>query len=90
MKLGQEKELLNEKIRKFIIENNSEDRLTKYKCKVCNGSGLKAHKLNEGGFSWQGEYCDFCDGVGYLNPKKIINLEYDLLGPIIRNEDNLF
>ncbi len=77
MRLNQKKEFINEKTRQFIIKNNTEEHLSKYKCKVCNGTGLKGvHKLENGGFSWDdGEYCDFCEGVGYLNPKKIINLE---------------
>lgn len=76
MILDPRKEFLNESLRQFIINNNSKEYLVKYKCKVCNGTGLKnTHELGMGGFSWQGEYCDFCEGIGYLNPKEITNLE---------------
>jgi DnaJ-class molecular chaperone len=59
-------------LRKKFSNKNYE----KYKCKNCNGTGLKGvHKLNiGGGSSWSGEFCDFCKGVGYLNVQ--LNLEY--------------
>ena len=37
-------------------------------CKLCTGSGLAGtHKMQEGGHSWDGTFCEKCEGVGFTN-----------------------
>ena len=39
-------------------------------CMICNGTGLKGtHKMQSGGYSWGGEFCDECEGTGYIGWK---------------------
>ena len=57
------------KIRSLIISNSPKS-IGIYppnRCKECSGSGLKEYykNNNEKDYSWNGEYCDKCNGVGF-------------------------
>lgn len=45
------------------------------KCKACDGTGLKASKLQSGGgYMWDNQsYCDKCYGVGYVGIKTALS-----------------
>ena len=41
-----------------------------YPCNKCAGTGLFGfYELKNGGYSWNGEYCEHCEGVGYYKIK---------------------
>lgn len=75
MRLNNNEEIFADKLRSFILKNSTEEDLEKSKCKECEGTGLlDAHK-NEYGYSWNGEYCNKCKGIGFLKQEQI-NKEY--------------
>lgn len=50
-----------------------------FKCKTCNGTGLKGYKLMEhGSYSWNGEFCDKCDGLGLLDFNELLRNGYNI------------
>lgn len=53
------------------LESHSVD-----KCQQCDGTGLKASKLLNGGYSWDTHaYCDKCYGVGFVGIKNTMNFD---------------
>jgi DnaJ-class molecular chaperone len=47
-------------------------------CEPCHGTGLRANKLKQGGYSWDGvSNCDECFGVGYLNIRRGMSFDDD-------------
>lgn len=52
-----------------------------YSCKDCSGTGLKGVKRmnDETGFSWSGEYCDACKGIGVVPEKNLEKHMYEIL-----------
>jgi RecJ-like exonuclease len=61
------------RIRDFIEKNNSKKEINKFKCKICGGTGLRDYQKmsDESGYFWPGEYCNTCNGIGYINVNKI-------------------
>jgi DnaJ-class molecular chaperone len=59
--------------REFIMRTTNTELLLRCKCRRCNGTGLKNYYRinNEAGSFWDGQYCDYCKGVGFVNPKEI-------------------
>lgn len=54
----------------FLKFRDNPDVLKKYgieKCEKCRGSGLSgSFALSDGrGHTWEGEFCDICQGIGY-------------------------
>lgn len=77
MHLSKVQEDVADKMRSYIINNNTKDKLKEHECKVCNGTGLEGvHKIDRGGHSWSGEYCNSCKGIGFLNPEQISKEHY--------------
>jgi len=37
------------------------------KCNGCGGTGLAGITKHDSGFMWNGDYCEKCDGSGYLD-----------------------
>ena len=62
-------------VRNFIKETLSHEELIELKCTKCFGTGLsgvfKHGEISDS--SWSGEYCDACNGVGYLISINFIN-----------------
>jgi len=56
-----------EKMRKFLVVNNNEV----IKCEKCGGTGLKLIIKKSDLSFWNGEYCEFCNGIGYVNDRSI-------------------
>lgn len=46
-----------------------------YKCRKCEGTGLK--DFRKGGH-WSGEFCDYCDGKGLFYFFELIKYGYDI------------
>ena len=47
-------------------------------CAACHGTGLRATKLKQGGYSWDGvSNCDDCYGIGYLNIRRAMGFDDD-------------
>lgn len=67
-----ELEVVNKK-RDFILKTSSKDTLSLCRCRKCKGTGLdKVYYSTDGKWtSWDAtSYCDYCKGVGYLNPNE--------------------
>lgn len=48
------------------------------KCKKCDGTGLAGYsKRHAGDYSWTGQYCDECAGIGYQHLDGLLNLQID-------------
>lgn len=46
------------------------------KCKACDGTGLDGYsKRHSGDYSWTGQYCDKCYGIGYTHLDGLLNLQ---------------
>jgi len=59
---------LIEKSKQFLDKYNPD----MIKCHKCSGSGLKMNVCKNDITIWNGEYCDFCKGLGCVNkPKEI-------------------
>ncbi len=57
-----------EKSKKFLDKYNTD----MIKCPKCNGTGLKMNIHRYNITIWNGEYCDFCKGLGCINkPEEI-------------------
>lgn len=71
-------DLCKDRIAKKVIDNwekkNSNEELC-YKCKKCNGTGLKDFKF---GGHWSGEFCDKCNGDGLFYFFELIKQGFDL------------
>jgi len=59
----------SEKIRKFLKSNFTEEKLKKFECRICKGTGLKYH--GEIDKSWSGEFCNLCKGIGFIKIDQI-------------------
>ncbi len=47
-------------------------------CETCHGTGLRATKLKQGGYSWDGvSNCDDCYGIGYLHIRRGMSFDGD-------------
>lgn len=59
-------------IRNFILLNIETTNVDK--CLFCDGSGLKDTVCRNGITLWNGQYCDKCNGIGYIvkHDEKII------------------
>ncbi|MCK5605180.1 hypothetical protein KAR91_25035 [Candidatus Pacearchaeota archaeon] len=60
----QEKERAN-KVNSFIRNYALAIEMTFTVCPRCKGTGLSGTGSNSGGYSWNGEFCNTCEGVGY-------------------------
>ena len=60
-----------------LIENWKKENEFYVPCKFCGGSGLQGFSKNDYGYSWNGEFCDKCQGKG-----KVDFIEDMLLGGI--------
>ena len=69
MYLGITSQRKADKLREYILKH--EDDKCYVKCSACKGKGLEGYHENSinGGFSWNGEFCDKCEGVGYYEYK---------------------
>jgi len=54
-----------EKLRNFIIPLFKQGLAPDSLCEKCRGTGLDAYNNSFMSFSWSGEYCDYCKGVGF-------------------------
>lgn len=52
-----------------------------YSCQKCRGTGLKGAKYlySEGGFSWLGEECEGCKGLGVIPEENLNEHIYEIL-----------
>jgi len=57
--------------RDFILKTSASELLKKLKCRKCRGTGLWNVSYTPDG-EWTGwdcnTYCDYCKGIGYINP----------------------
>lgn len=61
-----------EKMRNFLSTNNKQV----VKCEKCNGLGLKMGLYKSDISIWNGEYCDECKGLGYIDKKQSIKRNF--------------
>lgn len=65
--------------REFIINTTNRSLLLRCKCRSCDGTGLSNYGQNSDGVNWWdgSSYCDFCKGIGYVNPKELDTSLYE-------------
>jgi len=57
-----------DKSRKYILSH--QDDKCYIKCSSCKGTGLDCYYKNESGdYNWTGEFCEKCQGVGFIEYK---------------------
>jgi len=66
-RLGRDEELRANRIYEFLQELSKRCEVELEKCEMCEGTGLQGvSKLyGEGGYSWDGRFCELCNGTGY-------------------------
>ena len=55
------------KIKKYLDNIPKQEGIHFDKCDACDGRGMVGVHKHQGGFSWNGEWCPVCGGIGYVN-----------------------
>ena len=68
-------DLRSTKFRNFLFCNFSTQDLRKNGCDECGSTGLHGVISHKEGFkSWPVEYCEKCEGIGFINIKEIMDM----------------